>query len=86
MSKWHINPICDSAIFDEGGRPIAMGLLGFAAQIVREHNSHAALIEMAELWANASQARIYIPDREKPSWDELMEKTRDALALAKGDQ
>lgn len=54
-------------------------------------NANTALIASApdllaacEMWSNASQARTYIPERERASWDELMLATNKAIARAKG--
>ncbi len=42
------------------------------------------LLDALQRWANAEQARAYIPDRERPAWDELMTATRDAITKATG--
>ena len=41
-----------------------------------------ALRDALRAWANASQARAYIPERERLIWDQLMAATIAALALA----
>ena len=46
--------------------------------------ANAVMLAALKDWANAEQARSYIPERERSVWDRLMAHTRAAIAKADG--